>query len=80
MPMDIGNLLKGVAACVAVVLSIYILVAKFIRNRVVDPELNEQAHGFLEDCIEKEAKICGERYSELKKDMTDRFDKLEKKS
>lgn len=48
-----------------------------LKGASVNPEVNKQAHDFLEDCIEREAKICGERYRELKKDMTARFDKLD---
>ena len=65
------SLLKGALSLLKGALSL-------LKGASVNPEVNKQAHEFLEDCIEKEVKACGDRYRELKVDMKDRFDKLDK--
>lgn len=84
--MDAKILIYAIIAVFGAIIGVYIFVFRHIGTRkkhacsddLVFKDVCDERSKNLNDCIESEVKTRGERYAELKKDINDRFDRLEK--
>ena len=85
--MPVWQVIVALISLFGLIVGAYVFVIKYTATKLkekVDDKVcfekgksNEKDHKYLNDCIEREAKLSGERYTELRKTMVDGFNKVD---